>query len=53
MNRVTQLLVDLELSHTSNTKIGGEMTRGVSGGEKKRVSIGVEMITDPNLLFLV
>jgi len=32
--------------------IGNEMIRGVSGGEKKRVSIGVELLTDPYLLFL-
>jgi len=26
--------------------------KGVSGGERKRCSIGVELITDPNLIFL-
>jgi ABC-type multidrug transport system ATPase subunit len=53
MKRVEQLLADLELTHTANTQVGDEMRRGISGGEKKRVSIGVEMITDPNILFLV
>ena len=28
------------------------MIKGVSGGERKRTSIGVELITDPNLIFL-
>lgn len=28
------------------------MVKGVSGGERKRTSIGVELITDPNLVFL-
>jgi len=28
------------------------MVKGVSGGEKKRCSMGVELITDPNLVFL-
>jgi ATP-binding cassette subfamily G (WHITE) protein 2 len=32
--------------------IGNERIRGISGGEKKRTSIGVELLTDPLLLFL-
>lgn len=32
--------------------IGGSFVRGISGGEKKRASIGVEIITDPSLVFL-
>jgi ABC-type multidrug transport system ATPase subunit len=34
------------------TKIGGTLVRGVSGGERKRTSIGVELITNPTLVFL-
>ena len=30
--------------------MGGLLFKGLSGGEKKRTSIGYEMITDPNLL---
>ena len=33
------------IEHTMNTKVGDEMVRGVSGGEKKRVSIAEAMIT--------
>ena len=28
------------------------MMRGISGGERKRVSIGYEMITEPSILLL-
>ena len=28
------------------------MVKGISGGERKRTSIGVELITDPQLIFL-
>ncbi|MFS7983326.1 putative ABC-2 type transporter, P-loop containing nucleoside triphosphate hydrolase [Helianthus anomalus] len=35
-----------------NTCIGDEGTRGVSGGERRRVSIGVDIIHGPSLLFL-
>ncbi len=31
---------------------GGGMTRGVSGGERKRTNIGVELIGNPSILFL-
>ncbi|KAJ5751819.1 hypothetical protein N7520_008736 [Penicillium odoratum] len=33
------LLESLGISHTANTKVGNEYVRGVSGGERKRVSI--------------
>lgn len=33
------------IEHTMNTKVGNEVVRGVSGGEKKRVSIAEAMIT--------
>ena len=33
------------IEHTLGTKVGDEMVRGVSGGEKKRVSIAEAMIT--------
>ena len=35
-----------------DTVIGGPFFRGVSGGERKRVSIGHEILVDPSLLFL-
>jgi ABC-type multidrug transport system ATPase subunit len=40
------------LTKCQNTKIGGSLLKGVSGGERKRTSIGVELITDPQLIFL-
>lgn len=42
----------LGLESCADTKIGDELTRGISGGEKKRVNIGIELIQSPNLLFL-
>jgi ABC-type multidrug transport system ATPase subunit len=50
--KVEKLLTDLGLQACSNTKIGGDLARGVSGGERKRASIGVELICDPPVLFL-
>jgi len=40
------------MQSSRNTYIGDEGTRGVSGGERRRVSIGVDIIHGPALLFL-
>ncbi|XP_017158524.1 broad substrate specificity ATP-binding cassette transporter ABCG2b isoform X2 [Poecilia reticulata] len=50
--RVNSILQDLGLVDCADTKIGTEFLRGVSGGERKRCSIGMELITSPSLLFL-
>ena len=50
--RVNDLIQTLKLNKCQNTRIGGPLVKGVSGGERKRTSIGVELITDPNLIFL-
>ncbi|CAM6056081.1 unnamed protein product [Sphagnum tenellum] len=50
--RVKALMNELGLSHVANTRIGNETIRGVSGGERRRVSIGVDVIHDPAVLIL-
>jgi ABC-type multidrug transport system ATPase subunit len=50
--RVNSLVDSLGLSHCQHSKIGNEFQRGVSGGELKRVSIGVELMSQPEILFL-
>ena len=50
--RVQTLIKKLRLSKCKNTKIGGPLLKGISGGERKRTSIGVEIITDPHMIFL-
>lgn len=38
----------LGLGHTYNTKVGDDFIRGVSGGERKRVSIAEMMVAMPS-----
>ena len=52
LKRVDELLATLKLFKAQNTLIGGTLVKGVSGGERKRTAVGVELITDPALLFL-
>ncbi|KAK9674068.1 hypothetical protein RND81_12G208800 [Saponaria officinalis] len=50
--QVDEVILQLGLIRCKNSIIGGPILRGVSGGERKRVSIGQEMLIDPSLLFL-
>ncbi|KAL9852905.1 broad substrate specificity ATP-binding cassette transporter ABCG2 isoform 1-T1 [Geothlypis trichas] len=50
--RVNQIIKELGLSKVADSKVGTQFSRGVSGGERKRTSIGMELITDPAILFL-
>jgi ABC-type multidrug transport system ATPase subunit/ABC-type multidrug transport system permease subunit len=50
--RVDALIDQLGLARAADTIIGDEGHRGVSGGERRRVSIGTDIIHDPILLFL-
>uniref|UniRef100_A0A3Q2PT97 Broad substrate specificity ATP-binding cassette transporter ABCG2 n=1 Tax=Fundulus heteroclitus TaxID=8078 RepID=A0A3Q2PT97_FUNHE len=50
--RVEHLIRELCLSKVADSKVGSPMTRGISGGERKRTNIGMELIIDPAVLFL-
>ncbi|KFK26886.1 hypothetical protein AALP_AA8G306400 [Arabis alpina] len=45
---VTSLLSELNLTHLSNTRLA----QGLSGGERRRVSIGLSLLHDPCFLLL-
>ncbi|XP_061996706.1 ABC transporter G family member 6-like [Rosa rugosa] len=50
--RVQALIDQLGLRNAASTIIGDEGHRGVSGGERRRVSIGIDIVHDPIILFL-
>jgi ABC-type multidrug transport system ATPase subunit len=49
---VERLIEELGLSKCAGTKIGGTLFKGVSGGERKRTCIAIELVTNPSLIFL-
>lgn len=50
--RAEAIIVQLDLQKCADTICGTVLQRGISGGERKRVSIGVELVTNPTLLFV-
>lgn len=51
-NKVNQLIQELGLGRVADSKVGTQLIRGISGGERKRTNIGMELIIDPSVLFL-
>ncbi|PWN52543.1 P-loop containing nucleoside triphosphate hydrolase protein [Violaceomyces palustris] len=50
--RVETIIKGLGLSHVANNRIGTPIQRGISGGQKRRVTIGCSLVTLPRILFL-
>ncbi|VDC00690.1 unnamed protein product [Peniophora sp. CBMAI 1063] len=51
-SRVRQTIQDLGLSEVSRNRIGNAVQRGISGGQKRRVTLGASLVTLPRILFL-
>eukprot|EP00934_Nitzschia_sp_Nitz4_P005125 Nitzschia sp. Nitz4//scaffold27_size158506//133304//135455//NITZ4_002621-RA/size158506-processed-gene-0.89-mRNA-1//-1//CDS//3329545551//5115//frame0 len=49
---VNKILLELGLSHCADTYVGGALLKGISGGERKRTSVGVELVVRPAMVFL-
>ncbi|MGB5894707.1 MAG: ATP-binding cassette domain-containing protein, partial [Ignavibacteriaceae bacterium] len=51
-SQVDSILDTLGLEETRNTLIGSAEKKGISGGQRKRVNLGQELLTEPSVLFL-
>ena len=51
-DRAEETLREMGLEGAADTRIGGWMHKGISGGQRRRVSICMEILTRPALLFL-
>ncbi len=49
---VNQVLIDLDLFEIRDLKVGKPLNKVISGGQRKRVNIGLELIREPSVLFV-
>ena len=52
INRVNEMISILHLENCKDTIVGDSIIKGISGGERKRLSVGMEMIMNPSIIFL-
>lgn len=50
--RAESVLLKMGLRDCADNLIGSEVVKGISGGEKRRVTIAIQILTDPRVLFL-
>lgn len=51
-SRAMAIITDLNLEKVTHHRVGTPLQRGISGGERRRLSIGIELVTNPRILFL-
>ncbi len=49
---VKQVLIDLDIYDIRSLKVGKPLNKVISGGQRKRVNIGLELIREPSILFV-
>jgi ABC-type multidrug transport system ATPase subunit len=52
LSRVEEVIQMLKLEKSADVVVGDSEVKGISGGERKRLSVGMELINNPYLLFL-
>merc|ERR1711988_1045143 len=50
--KVNEIISALRLEKCADTYCGSALVKGISGGEKKRTAVAVELITEPKMIFL-
>jgi len=52
LDLVNKTLVDLDLEETRDLKVGNPLKKIISGGQRKRVNIALELLREPTILFV-
>ncbi|MBU2020049.1 MAG: ATP-binding cassette domain-containing protein [Bacteroidetes bacterium] len=50
--KVVKVLEDVGLLHVRNLKVGNPIAKTISGGQRKRLNIALELIREPSVLFV-
>ncbi|XP_076442875.1 ATP-binding cassette sub-family G member 5-like [Babylonia areolata] len=51
-DKVSSVLNHMGLMAVADSRVGGAVVRGVSGGEKRRVTIALQLLKDPDILLM-
>jgi ABC-type multidrug transport system ATPase subunit len=52
MRRINKLIASFGLESQANTLVGTPIRKGISGGQKRRLSVASQLITAPKILFM-
>ncbi|HAF29799.1 MAG TPA: ABC transporter [Bacteroidales bacterium] len=52
IEKVNAVLIDLDLYEARNLYVGNPLNKFISGGQRKRLNIGLELMREPMLLFV-
>ena len=52
ISRIDSLLQSFGLTAQADTLIGTPIRKGISGGQKRRLSVASQLVTDPKIIFL-
>lgn len=50
--RAEEVLLQMGLKDCANSVVGSDLVKGISGGEKRRCTIAIQILTDPRVLLL-
>ena len=50
--RVNKVVQQMRLIDCLDSRVGDTLVRGISGGERKRLNIAMELLSEPDILML-